>query len=57
MQSISQPAPTYQIKHEHKTIQVPKIEIKIEGVKDPDKVAEVVKRKLEKEFNAIGIYG
>lgn len=52
---IHQPA-NYQIKHEHKTIQVPKIEIKIEGVKDPDKVAELVERKLNAKFNAIGIY-
>lgn len=52
---IHQPA-NYQIKHEHKTINVPKIEIKIEGVKDPDKVAELVERKLNAKFNAIGIY-
>ncbi len=52
---IHQPT-NYQIKHEHKTIQVPKIEIKIEGVKDPDKVAELVEKRIQRQFNAIGIY-
>lgn len=43
-------------KVEHKTINVPKIEIKIEGVKDPEKVAELVEMRLQRKFNAIGVY-
>ncbi len=47
---------TVQNRVEHKTINVPKIEIKIEGVKDPDKVAELVEKRLQRQFNAIGVY-
>lgn len=46
-------SPTY-IRQEHRTIHVPKIGIKIEGVKDPDKVAELVKKKLRDELRTYG---
>ncbi|AIY89887.1 phage tail tape measure protein [Geoglobus acetivorans] len=45
---------TVQSKVEHKQINAP-ISIKIEGVKDPEKVAELVERRLERRFNAIGV--
>ncbi|NPA71986.1 MAG: phage tail tape measure protein, partial [Gammaproteobacteria bacterium] len=40
----AQPISTYHIRHEHKTINVPKIEIRVEGVRDTEKVAELVIR-------------
>ncbi len=40
---------------ENKTVQVPKIEIKIEGVRDPEKVAELVEKRLDRKFASAGI--
>lgn len=40
---------------ENKTVQVPKIEIRIEGVRDPEKVAELVEKRLDRKFASAGI--
>ncbi|RLI82718.1 hypothetical protein DRP04_03275, partial [Archaeoglobales archaeon] len=50
---IHQPT-TYQIKHEHKTISVPKIEINVHGIKDPDEFADRVIKKIERKLEAYG---
>jgi hypothetical protein len=49
---VTSHSPTYIT--EHRTIHVPKIEIKIDGVKDPDRVAEIVKRSLRDELRTYG---
>lgn len=46
---------TVQSRFEHKQIHAP-ISIKIEGARDPDKVAELVEKRLQRQFNAIGVY-
>jgi len=46
----------YQVKHEHRIIQIPKIEINVQGIKDPERVAELVERRLQRQFNAMGVY-
>jgi hypothetical protein len=46
---------TVQSRVEHKQINAP-VSINIQGVKDPDKVAEMVEKKLQRQFNAVGVY-
>jgi len=41
---------------ENKQIHAP-ISIKVEGVQDPEKAAELVLRKIQRQFNSMGVYG